>query len=307
MPTHQSDRGASAGQGPASLRRRVEALSWVHRIDLGGGLVTPGAWKRSALIDRALGRIDFQGREVLDVGTWDGLWAFDVERRGAGSVLAVDDTAQRSLKDQPTFQLAREALASKVQYQDGVDAQCLSAALAPRRFDVILFLGVYYHLKHPLLAFTELRRLLRPGGILVTEGPVIPSRRRAYAEFLYTKVHKNDPSNWYLPTTRCLEEWIECSFFEVTHLDTPRGAPLLAPLLALKQFSRRLLGRDQTSTYRCVVTATAVERDDPRYAFPDPRHAADDLRDYRGALPLSSDPPSRGAGASTSAWTPSED
>lgn len=278
------------------LRRRVAELEWVHRIDLGGGLVTPGAWKRSALVTRALDTVDFQGKDVLDVGCWDGLWSFEAERRGAASVVAVDDLGQRSLKDQPTFRLAHEALGSRVEYLPDVDVHRIAERLAGRSLNVVLFLGVYYHLKHPLLALSQLRRLTRTGGTLVVEGPVIPDHRRTYAEFLYRKVHKNDPSNWFLPTPRCLEQWIACSFFEVQGVVRPRGARWMGPLYALKDRARALVGRDTTSMYRCALTAVAVERDDPLYAFPDPDLAAFDRRDYGASLPLSSDPTGRRGG-----------
>lgn len=269
------------------LRHRVEALRWVHRIDLGGGVVTPGAWKRSRLVERALERVDLRGKTVLDVGCWDGLWAFEAERRGAARVVAVDDTSQRSLKDEPTFRLAYEALGSRVEYFPDVDVHQIAQRLAGDAFDVVLFFGVYYHLRHPLLALAQLRRLTRTGGILLTEGPVLPDRTRCYAEFLYERVHKNDPSNWFLPTERCLREWIECSYFQVRDVVTPRWAARFAPLYRLKDGLRALAGRDTTSTYRCVVTGVAVERDDPRYAFPAPELGAFDRRDYRPSLPLS--------------------
>jgi tRNA (mo5U34)-methyltransferase len=271
------------------LRRRVEALSWVHRIDLGGGLVTPGAWKRSALVERALDRLDLSGKSVLDIGCWDGLWSFEAERRGAASVLAVDDLSQRSLDDQPTFRLAHEALGSRVEYLGDLDVHRAAERLAGRTFDVVLFLGVYYHLKHPLLALSNLRRLTRPGGVLLTEGPVRPGRR-ARADFFHSRTHKDDPSTWFLPTLPCLREWIECSYFEVEEVLRPPWPRRLGPLLALKDGARRLLGSASLSTWRCVVRARAVERDDVRYAFPDPDLAAFDRRRYASGRPLSRPP-----------------
>src|SRR5262245_19550631 len=78
------------------LRRRVAALKWVHSIDLGGGVVTPGAWGPPApQIVRALDSIDFRGRRVLDIGCWDGLWSFEAERRGAAEVYATDFVPHR--------------------------------------------------------------------------------------------------------------------------------------------------------------------------------------------------------------------
>src|SRR6266496_2065088 len=85
------------------LRERVHSLDWVHTIDLGQGLVTPGAWPPSPLIRKAFDSLDFVGKRVLDVGCWDGLWSFEAERRGAGEVYATDCVSQRPHREQPTF------------------------------------------------------------------------------------------------------------------------------------------------------------------------------------------------------------
>jgi tRNA (mo5U34)-methyltransferase len=66
-----------------SIREEVEQLKWVHRIDLGNGIITPGQWPRNPLISAAFSDIDFSGKKVLDIGCWDGLWAFEAERQGA--------------------------------------------------------------------------------------------------------------------------------------------------------------------------------------------------------------------------------
>src|SRR6266404_616629 len=100
----------------ASLAEEVQSLDWVHTIDLGGGLVTPGAWPPSPLIRRAFDAIDFRGRKVLDVGCWDGLWSFEAEKRGAREVYSVDYVSLRSWSEQPTYQLAHRLLGSRARY-----------------------------------------------------------------------------------------------------------------------------------------------------------------------------------------------
>ena len=101
------------------LLERVQALTWVHSIDLGNGIVTPGMWgPPSPTIMRALDTIDFHGKKVLDIGCWDGLWSFEAEKRGATTIVATDLNTQRWPPDgHLTFMLAHEALASKAIYR----------------------------------------------------------------------------------------------------------------------------------------------------------------------------------------------
>jgi hypothetical protein len=65
-------------------------LKWIHQIDLGGGFVTPGQWPPNPMIEKALADLDFRGKKVLDIGCWDGLYAFAAEQRGASEVYATD-------------------------------------------------------------------------------------------------------------------------------------------------------------------------------------------------------------------------
>ncbi len=96
-------------------RRMAEFPFWYHRIELPGGVTTPG-W---APISREAYRIpaDLTGRTVLDVGAWDGYWTFEALRRGAKRVLAIDDFSDfmGSLKESDrrawqTFDFCRDAL-----------------------------------------------------------------------------------------------------------------------------------------------------------------------------------------------------
>jgi tRNA (mo5U34)-methyltransferase len=83
------------------------------------------------------------GKRVLDIGAWDGWFSFQMERRGA-EVLAIDNW------DNPRFHQAKAMLHSRVEYR-----QMDIYELTPQRvgyFDIVLFMGVLYHLKHPLLA-----------------------------------------------------------------------------------------------------------------------------------------------------------
>jgi tRNA (mo5U34)-methyltransferase len=257
-----------------SMTDTVHELSWAHRIDLGNGQITPGAWQPSPLILHAFDKIDFRGRKVLDVGCWDGLWSFEAERRGASVVYATDDVSQRPFSDMPTFERAARALGSSAKYYPRTSV-CDIESLGVNDFDIVLFFGVYYHLRDPLLALARLRRVLRPGGLLVVEGEVLNERRRVAAEFLYRRVHFNDPSNWWLPTIPCLEEWVESSFFAVDwglareQLPARHGQPGWRPWLrrGLRRLKRAWL---PARTTRYLLAARAVERVDGKYLYPDP-------------------------------------
>jgi tRNA (mo5U34)-methyltransferase len=259
------------------LRRKVSQYKWAHSIDLGEGVVTQGMWGRpNPSLMQAFDRIDFRGKKVLDIGCWDGLWSFEAEKRGASAVYATDDISQRSFSEQPTFALAREVLQSKVKYFPNISVYDIRT-LGVDDFDVVLFLGVYYHLKNPLSALTILRQVIATGGALIVEGPVIDNSKDAFATFFYHDLFADDVSNWWVPTLRCLREWIECSYFEIT--SEQLRAPIRPPRRLQRMFEalrNRLpslkvapVQPSADSVRRCVITARAVRRKDKVYELPD--------------------------------------
>jgi len=137
---------------PAELRSRVEELEWFHSIDLGGGVVTPGRDDSAAKLARLRLPADLSGRSVLDIGAWDGFFSFEAERRRAERVLAVDTLAwERGEKSgRPCFELAHRALGSRVESRR-LDVHDVATA-GIGRFDLVLCLGVLYHLREPLRA-----------------------------------------------------------------------------------------------------------------------------------------------------------
>lgn len=77
---------------PAARRlwERVSEIGWYHTINLGGGVVTPGFIDNRATVDRFGLPRDMTGMRCLDIGTYDGFWAFEMERRGAREVIGID-------------------------------------------------------------------------------------------------------------------------------------------------------------------------------------------------------------------------
>src|SRR5579862_2781770 len=125
---------------------KLQQLGWYHSLELPDGKVIPGLLTLEQLktrISRYPIPQDLRGKRVLDIGAWDGWFSFEMERRGA-SVVAVDAVPSGN------FLRARELLGSKVEYlvADVYDLRPSDLGV----FDIVLFLGVLYHLKHPMLA-----------------------------------------------------------------------------------------------------------------------------------------------------------
>src|SRR5204863_4127146 len=98
----------------------VDAVRWYHTIDLGEGVVTNGVDNTPQRLARLDFPVSLAGRSVLDVGAWDGFFAFEAERRGASRVVATDSYAWHGLgwgtkNGKAGFELAREALDSRVE------------------------------------------------------------------------------------------------------------------------------------------------------------------------------------------------
>lgn len=125
---------------------------WWHSFELPDGTRIEGVNDLAGLKDRIEQfpiPNDLRGKRVLDIGTWDGWFAFEMERRGA-DVVAID------CWDNPLFREMHARLGSRVDYRQ-IDMYDLTPERVGR-FDIVLFMGVLYHLKHPLLA-------LEPGKV----------------------------------------------------------------------------------------------------------------------------------------------
>ena len=138
------------------IRRRAEALGpWFHNIDLRGVQTAPDhflgdypavKWRRFGDALPA----DLRGRTVLDIGCNGGFYSLAMKRRGADRVLGIDSDADY---------LAQARFAAEVEELD-IEFRHLSVydiGAIGERFDVVLFMGVLYHLRHPLLALDLVR------------------------------------------------------------------------------------------------------------------------------------------------------
>ena len=204
---------------------------WYHKIELPGGLVTPG-W---APLNRDKYQIpkDMTGMRVLDVGSWDGFWAFEALKRGAKEVVAIDDFSdflgnleESDRKAWETFDFCKKALGYS-------DEQCKRMEISVYditeeilgRFDIVFCFGVLYHLRHPLLALDKLsalcdREIYVETAILDDYSPYQGGIGHGYqgaqyvAEFYSENQYGNNHTNWWVPTLHCLAQLVLAAGFQ---------------------------------------------------------------------------------------------
>lgn len=192
------------------------ARQWLHSLELPTGLV---AGRRPLGDLRAVADLvlpaDLTGKDVLDVGPADGYFSFESERRGARRVVALD------FAEPGRFGLleAREALHSGVEYVFG-NVYDLTPDLAGT-FDIVLFMGVFYHLRYPLLAFDRLSVVCRDYMAFETLFlPDEPNDRAVYQFFRLDEAAPGDFTVWFAPNTRAIEDGLISAGFEPQHLVT---------------------------------------------------------------------------------------
>lgn len=195
---------------------------WWHTIDLGDGIVTPGQTSmheqelRVAGIPRSL-----QGRTVLDVGCWDGFFSFWCEQRGA-TVTPIDSFQHTD------FVKSKYGVQLKGGEGFRVAARCLGSALKPRKreftqlkgsFDIVLFLGVLYHQRNPLLALEHLSRLTRECAVVETH--YLKGENCPILQFYPGSSLNSDPTNCWGPSLSCVELMLrDVGFRSVRLVDT---------------------------------------------------------------------------------------
>jgi tRNA (mo5U34)-methyltransferase len=279
------------------LLAQVPNLHWYHSIDLGDGVVTPGdGAPNTELQERALP--DFRGRSVLDIGAWDGLYSFLAERRGASRVVALDhyawgvDFAARhaywreceargelpdprrdttdfyhpdELPGRKAFDLARRILGSKVEPVVADFMQLDPEETGP--FDIVLFLGVLYHLREPLSALEKVRSLTGEVAVIESEAVRIAGfEDSGLLEFYAGDEWMSDHTNWFAPTEAALTGMCRAAGFRSveTKLGPPpqaapdpslRGRAARTAKAVLQRANLERVHRGRPEHYRIVVHA----------------------------------------------------
>jgi tRNA (mo5U34)-methyltransferase len=191
----------------STLQSRVAELKWHHSIDLGGGLVTPGGKSLALCTNEAsliFDRVDLNGRTVLDIGAWNGFFSFEAKRRGSSRVLATDSYcwAHPRIRGRETFEIARSALGVEVDARE-IDAANLSTETVGE-FDVVLYLGVFYHRYDTIEALAKVAPLAKQ--LLIVETHLDNRQLDTPAMTFYPgRELDNDPTNWWGPNELCVK------------------------------------------------------------------------------------------------------
>ena len=227
-----------SGMTPRGLRDRIEALGpWFHNLRIAGMETAPDhflgdhpreKWSRMAHVLPA----DLEGRSVLDIGCNAGFFSLEMKRRGAGRVLGIDS-------DPRYLRQARFAMEMA-----GADIELRQMSLydLPRlreRFDLVLFMGVFYHLRHPLLAldiihehvaddlmlFQSLLRGAAEAGPVAEDYPFDERDvfERDDAPRLHFVEHSfaGDPTNWFIPNAPAAEAMLRSAGFDIAARPEP--------------------------------------------------------------------------------------
>jgi tRNA (mo5U34)-methyltransferase len=214
------------------IRRQVAALGpWFHNIDLGGVATAPEHFlgEYPAVKWRRFGHAlpaDLRGRTVLDIGCNGGFYSIEMKRRGAARVLGID--IEDGYLRQARF--AAQVLGVDIEF---LQLSVYDVAALQEHFDIVLFLGVLYHLRHPLLALDLIREhvvrdlfvcqsLQRGSPALapvekdypfseaaVFESPGFP--RLAFIEHRYAR----DETNWWIPNRSCTAAMLRSAGFVI--------------------------------------------------------------------------------------------
>jgi tRNA (mo5U34)-methyltransferase len=214
------------------IRRRIKELApWFHNMDLCGVRTAPehflydypqNKWKRFA---HTLPQ-DLRGRSVLDIGCNAGFYSLEMKRRGASRVVAVDSDDR--FLNQARF--AAEVRGVEIEFHK---LSVYDVGSLGEKFDIVLFMGVLYHLRHPLLALDLIHEHVA-GDLLVFQSMQRGSRRVEQLlddyDFWemgifylpsYPRLHfveqryAKDPTNWWIPNRACVEAMLRSAGFAI--------------------------------------------------------------------------------------------
>jgi tRNA (mo5U34)-methyltransferase len=214
------------------VRHRIEELSpWFHNIKIRGIWTAPDhflgdypavKWRRfSAAIP-----MDLTGKSVLDIGCNAGFHSMEMRRRGASRVVGIDFD-DRYL-DQARF--AAQANGLDIEFRK---LSVYDLALLGEKFDIVLFMGVLYHLRHPLLALDLIHEHVAKDLLIfqsMQRGSDKVAKIQSDYDFnadehfddpRYPKLHfveksyAHDPTNWWIPNRSCAEAMLRSAGFAI--------------------------------------------------------------------------------------------
>ena len=235
----QAVKGGTAERSGSPLQDDREAIvrravarnrAWYHTLELPGGVLTPGEIDLRSTARKLL-PADLSGKRALDVGTFDGFWAFELERRGA-EVVAIDVASVRDVPMPPNnrrrvereadqfgvemglgFSIAAELRCSRVKL-----VRCsvldLTPAVIGGPVDIAFMGALLIHVPDPVAALGRIREVLRPRGELYQLEPLsivlsLLYRHKPVAQLQTLRT----PFNWWYPNWSTLRDWARTAGF----------------------------------------------------------------------------------------------
>ena len=213
-----------------ALRERVQAIDWYHTLELTPDLVTPGWLDHRSVLSRMPLPDSLEGKRCLDVGTFNGFWAFELERRGATEVVAVDlldprdwdwpaeaeEATVQAIGDRLAagegFEIAKEALGSGVQRVDRSVYELSEDDLG--RFDFVYVGSLLVHLRDPVRALERVRSVC-DGTLVVVDGIDLTLTLRS-PRLPVARLDGRGRPWWWWPNVAGLTRLVEVAGFELT-------------------------------------------------------------------------------------------
>jgi tRNA (mo5U34)-methyltransferase len=220
---------------PALSLSEIRKVRWYHSIELPGGVVTPGEYDLSSSVPKSLFPASLEGKRCLDVGTHDGFWAFEMEKRGASEVVGIDldDPTQFDLRHPlPPVDIAREQVANRRcafeiahrARKSNVRRTIISvydvSSEAIGTFDFAFIGTLLHHLRDPVGALLALRRvvtgeLLVNGAFSVSKTLMFP--RSPVGDLLPQQL----PAFWNVPNIAALRRQVMAAGWDIARQGRP--------------------------------------------------------------------------------------